>query len=137
MKVMGLKIVPVLVATVVVYAIGAVIYGALFSEHWMTWNGMTKEDFKGYEMRMALSWIMPLALAVGIGLKLKTKQITQVPTGMKEGAFVGLLLILGCRLYTYVYGTEPWQLLALDSVHLLLDCVAAGAVLTAMKISED
>lgn len=137
MKIMGLKIVPVLVGTVVIYAMGMLVYGLLFGEQWMTWSGMTKDDFKGYEMRLALSWIMPLALAIGLGLKLKQKQVTLVPTAAKVGAFMGLFLILASRLYAYVYGTEPWQLLALDSAHILACTIIGSVVMTMMKISED
>ncbi|KAF0113487.1 MAG: hypothetical protein FD128_1182, partial [Hyphomonadaceae bacterium] len=120
MKILGLKIVPVLVAAVVVYALGAVIYGVLFGEQWMTWASTTKDDFVGYEWRMALSWIMPLALALGIGHRLKQKQVTEMKTALKVGVYIALFLILAGRLYAYVYGTEPWQLLALDSFHTLL-----------------
>lgn len=137
MKVMGLKIVPVLVAAVVVFAIGFIIYPVVFSESWMTWSGFTEEDLKPYGSRMAISWVMPLALALGIGHRLKQKQVTEMKTALKVGVYIGLFLILACRLYAYVYGTEPWQLLALDSFHILLTCTSAAAVLTAMKISQD
>lgn len=137
MKILGLKIVPVLVGAVVIYAIGMIVYGLLFGEQWMTWSGMTKEDFKGYEWRMALSWIMPLALAIGIGLKLKQKQVTLTPSAVKVGFAVGLFLILAGRLYGFVYGTEPWQMLALDSAHILASTILASVVMTMMKISED
>lgn len=137
MKILGLKIVPVLVATVVVYALGYLIYAAVFNEQWMTWSGTTEEDFNAYKWRMALGWIMPLALALGIGHRLKQKQVTEMKTALKVGVYIALFLVLAGRLYAYVYGTEPWQLLALDSFHTLLTCTSAAAVLTLMKISED
>lgn len=136
MKILGVKIVPVLAAAVVAYVIGALIYGVLFSKAWMTWSGATIEDFKGYEWRMAISWVMPLALAFGIGVRIKQLQITKTLSGLKLGLGVGLFLVLACRLYLFVYGTEPWQLLALDSFHTLLISGASGAILAAMNAGD-
>lgn len=137
MKIFGVKLVPVLVATVAAYLVGGIIYGALFSEQWMVWSGKTKADFAGYEARMYISWIMPLALAFGIAKKINAYNITTWLAGAKTGAALGLLLVVACRLYTFVYSTEPWQLLALDSVHIILAAAVSGAVLGAMKVGAD
>lgn len=136
MKVFGVKLVPVLVAAVAAYIIGALIYGALFSAQWMEWTGNTKDSFKGNEWRMALSWIMPLALSFGLAKKINAYNMTTWQAGAKTGAALGLLLVLACRLYTFVYSTEVVELLILDSVHIILAATVAGAVLGAMKVGN-
>ena len=44
---------------------------------------------------------------------------------------MALFLLVGGRLYGYVYGVQGESILALDSIHLLLDGIVAGAVLGA------
>lgn len=137
MKVFGVKLVPVLVAAVAAYIVGAIIYGALFSAQWMVWSGMTEESFKGNEWRMYISWVMPLALSFGLAKKINAYNIATWLAGAKTGAALGLLLVIACRMYTFVYSTEPWQLFALDGVHIILAATVAGAVLGAMKVGDN
>jgi hypothetical protein len=136
MRVLGLKIVPVLVAALAVYVVGALIYGVLFSAQWMAWSGYTEASLAGQEWRMALSPVMPIMIVLGIGLLIKDRGITSWLPGLKLGLLVGLFFLVGSRLYMFVYGNEPVQLLALDSVHLLLNGTIAGAVLGAMKAAD-
>ena len=137
MKISGVKLVPVLVAAVAAYIVGAVIYGALFSAQWMEWTNQTEDSFKGNEWRMFLSWIMPLAMSFGLAKKMNAYNISTWLSGAKTGAALGLLLVVACRMYTFVYSTEPWQLFALDGVHIILAATVAGAVLGAMKVGAD
>ncbi len=136
MKVMGLKIVPVLVAALAVYLIGFLVYGVLFSAQFQAWSGISEADAAPYMWRMGLGWIMPIALSAGIANLIRERNIKEMVTGLKTGAKVGVFLILACQLYNFVYSTNPWMLLALDSFHILLISTVAGAVLTAMKVAD-
>lgn len=133
MRVMGLKGRAVLAASVAVYAIGALIYGALFSAQWMAWSGYDEASFKGLEWRMALSPVMPVLIVLGLGALVKDRGIDTAMAGARLGAFAGLFFLVAARAYNFVYGDEPWQLLALDSAHLMLNGIVGGAVLGAMK----
>ena len=137
MKIAGVKLVPVLLAAVAAYMVGGIIYGAIFSEQWLAWQGKTKSDFAGNEWRMFISWIMPLVMSFGIAKKIKAYNISTWLGGAKTGAALGILLVLACRLYSFVYSTEVWQLLALDSVHIILAATVSGAVLGLMKVGTD
>jgi hypothetical protein len=136
MRVFGLKPLPIIVAAIGVYAIGAMIYGFLFSQQWMTLAGYTEASFKGQEWRMALSPIMPILIVIGVGIMMKAQRATGLAAGIKLGASVGLFFLIPARLYIFVYGIEPAALLALDCAHLLLNGVVAGAVLGAMKAAD-
>jgi hypothetical protein len=125
----------VLAAAVAMYALGAFIYGFLFSDLWMSYQGLTEEtaktEFAGQEWRMALSPVMPLAITVGIALAMGWRGASGLAAGAATGALVGVLFLAGSRLYTFVYSTEPVGLLVMDSAHLILGAVMAGAVLGA------
>jgi hypothetical protein len=136
MGIFGLKPLAVILAAICVYAVGALIYAVLFSQQWMILSGYTEESFKGYEWRMALSPIMPILITVGIGLLMKTQKISGLGGGFKLGALVGLLFLVPARMYNFAYGIEPPALLGIDSLHLLLNGLVAGAILGVMKAAD-
>ncbi len=133
MRVLGLKAPALAAAAVAVYATGFLIYGVLFSAQWMALSGYTAESFAGQEWRMALSPVMPVVIAVGMGLLVRDRGITTWQAGLRLGLMVGICFLVTARAYNFVYGTEPVGLLALDSLHLLLNGAAAGAILGGMK----
>lgn len=136
MKILGLKLGSVAIAAVAVYATGALIYGVLFSSQWMAWSGHTMAEMEPYAGRMAFSPVMPILITLGIGLLIRDRGITNWLPGLKLGALIGLLIMVPARMYNWVYGTELVELLALDSVHLLLNAAIAGAVLGGLKAAE-
>ena len=133
MRVLGLKAPALAAAAVAVYTTGFLIYGVLFSAQWMALSGYTAESFAGQEWRMALSPVMPVVIAVGMGLLVRDRGITTWQAGLRLGLMVGICFLVTARAYNFVYGTEPVGLLALDSLHLLLNGAAAGAILGGMK----
>ena len=64
----------VLAAAVAIYAIGFLIYGALFSKLWLSLSGYTHEQLKPHRWKMALSPVMPILTAIGLALVLKWAQ---------------------------------------------------------------
>ncbi len=136
MRVMGIKLIPLIVASVVIYSVGALIYGVLFSTQWMALSGYTPEMLAGEQWRMALSPIMPIMIALGVGVLIKDRGITTWMAGLRLGTMVGLFFLVAARLYNFAYGNEPLGLLLMDSAHLLANGMIAGAVLGAMKAAE-
>lgn len=140
MRIGGQGILAVLAAAVAIYAIGFVIYGLVFSEMWQSLQGYTKEsmatDFAGKEWRMALSPVMPILIAVGMAIVMGWRGAKGLAAGAKTGFIVGLFFLVAARMYSFVYGTEAEGLLAMDSAHLLLNGVVAGAVLGAWPAAK-
>ncbi len=137
MKIFGLKLVPVLVAAVAAYAIGFLIYGALFSSQWMEWNGYTKEELAPFGWKMALGWIMPLSLSIGLGMMINKSNISTLKGGAQKGLKIGVFLVLACQMYTFAYSPHPIEAFLLDAVHILLISTVAGAILGAMKVGDN
>lgn len=129
MRIAGVNLIAVLVAAVLIYAIGFVIYGLLFSQLWMDLHGYTKEDLAGAEMwRMYLSPVMPILIAFGVGIAHKWRGGGGLMAGLTTGAIVWLCFLFPTRMYSFVYGLEAVGLFEMDSAHLLADALVAGAV---------
>lgn len=136
MKIYGVKLVPVIIAALAMYGIGFVIYGLLYGAQWMAWNGFTEEMLKGHEWKMGLSWIMPLAIAIAVAKRGKIVGAHGIMGCMKAAVPIAFILVVGGRLYNFVYSNEIWQAFALDAIHLTLISLVGGAVIGALKGTE-
>lgn len=131
MQVSGLKLSAILVGAIAIYATGFIIYGFLIpAETWMAWSNISQIEMERVGMsRMPLSPIMPIMITIGVALVVKWRQIDSIGAGAITGLWLALFFLVGGRLYNYVYGVEGLNILALDTVHLLLNGLVAGAVL--------
>lgn len=118
-------------AAVAFYAIGFLIYGAVFAKLWMQLSGYTKEQLQPHMWKMALSPIMPILTAIGLAIILKLCGVTNLATGLIITIQIWFFLILSTRLYSFVYSPERAGLLVMDAIHLLLGFMAAGAIISA------
>lgn len=119
----------VLAAAVAIYAVGFVIYGALFSKLWMSLSGYTSEQLQPHRWKMAISPLMPILTAIGLALVLKWARVDNLAMGVVVAAQVWLFLALSTRLYSFVYSPEKFGLLVMDAIHLLLGLLIAGAII--------
>ena len=129
--VVGDNWIAIIVAAIAIYAVGFLIYGALFSKLWMQLSGFTKEQLQPHMWKMALSPIMPALTAIGLALILKMAHVTNLATGMMISLEVWFFLVLPARLYNFVYSPERPGYLAMDAIHLLLGTLVAGAIISA------
>jgi hypothetical protein len=121
----------IIVAAIAIYAIGFIIYGAVFSGLWMKLSGYTKEQLQPHMWKMAISWIMPILTAIGLALILKSAGVTNVATGLMVSLQVWFFIVLSTRLYSFVYSPEKPGLLVMDAIHLLLGVMVAGGIISA------
>jgi branched-subunit amino acid ABC-type transport system permease component len=80
---------------------------------------------------MALSPIMPILTAIGLALILKLSRVDNLATGLVVTFQIWFFFILAARLYSFVYSPEKPGLLVMDTVHLFLGTMVAGAVISA------
>lgn len=121
----------ILAAAVGFYAVGFIIYGAVFSGLWMKLSGYTREQLKPHMWKMAVSPVMPILSAIGLAIILKLARVDNLATGLTITFEVWFFLILSTRLYSFVYSPEKPGLLAMDAIHLLLGYLLAGGVISA------
>ena len=135
MRLGGINWLAVLVAAIAIYAIGFVIYGLLIpAETWMAWEGDTPAELAAVaDSRMPFGVIMPLMTAIFMAVIFNWAQIAGASKGAKWGAVLALASAVPAELYAWVYGTGVVQITLIDSFHLLLGHIAAGAILGAWK----
>lgn len=135
MRAGGINWLAVLAAAVAFYAVGFVIYGLLIPEEtWMAWAGLDAADFERVgTSRMPFSVVMPLMTAAFLAVLFKWGNVGDTATGAKWGAVVALASAVPGMLYGWVYGVGPINITLVDSAHLLLGHVIAGAIVGGWK----
>lgn len=131
MRAGGINWLAVIVAAAAIYAIGFVIYGLLVpAEWWMAASGITQADMDSVgDSRMPFSVVMPLMTAIFLAVLFKLGKVADLSSGVKWAAVVAFASAIPTLLYGWVYGVGPIDATLVDSAHLLLGHVAAGAIL--------
>jgi len=130
----GMNWLAVIAAAIAIYAIGFVIYGMLISpERLMAMMGTTEADKAVAMTRMPYSVVMPILTAVFMAVLFKWGQVADAMTGAKWAVVIGLASAIPTVLYGWVYGAADTNMTLIDSAHLLLGHIAAGAILGGWK----
>lgn len=126
----GINWLAVLAAAVAVYVIGFIIYGFLVPEEtWTAMSGITDAEKATAMSRMAFSPLMPILTAVFLAVLFKFGKVASAANGAQWAAVVALASAIPTLLYGWVYGGMSTEMTALDSAHLMLGHVTAGAIL--------
>lgn len=131
MRAFGLNFAAVIGAAIAIYAVGFVIFGLLVPEDvWLASQGLTKAQIGeiGYG-RLSWSWAMPLATALFLAVLFGWAQVKGAAAGMRWALVIALASALPAVFYGWVYGVKPLTGPLIDSAHLILGHVAAGAIL--------
>lgn len=129
----GLKLVPVLVATLVFWVLGYVWYGVVFMDAWMAGHGLT-EDGGGFDIYMVGGILTTLIQVIGIGLVLKWRSVAGVGPAAKTGATLWFVFALPIVMYAYLYlPAHNSTLLMIDASHMLVGWVVSSIIFAVMK----
>lgn len=130
MRAAGINWLAVIVAAVAIYAIGFVIYGILVpDEWWMSASGITQQQIDALgASRMPFGVVMPLMTASFLAVLFKLGRVADAATGAKWAVIVALASAIPTLLYGWVYGVGPFEVILVDSGHLLLGHVVAGTI---------
>lgn len=130
MRAAGINWLAVIVAAVAIYAIGFVIYGILVpDEWWMSASGITQQQIDALgASRMPFGVVMPLMTASFLAVLFKLGRVADAATGAKWTVIVALASAIPTLLYGWVYGVGPFEVILVDSGHLLLGHVVAGTI---------
>ena len=130
MRSAGINWLAVIAGAVAFYVIGFLIYGMIVPEEtWMELTGMTDQQKSVAESRMAFGPLMPLATAALLAVLFKWGAVDSAAKGVRWAAVVALASAVPAMWYGWVYGGMPAEMTLVDSVHLLLGHVAAGAII--------
>ena len=130
----GINWLAVIAAAIVIYAIGFVIYAMMIPmDAYLAMNGTTEAEQAAATARMMYSPLMPILTAAFMAVLFKWGQVADAMTGAKWAAVVALGSAIPTVLYSWVYGGADSNLTMIDSAHLLLGHIAAGAILGGWK----
>ena len=133
-KIFGSSLLAIILATILFYMVGFMIYGLLFNEQWLSYAGMTEAQALARSEAlgpMMYIWglILTLAQVLGIALFLKKANVNALGKGLMKGAMLATLFALPVMAYNWLYQGSSADLLGLDYMHLLIAYSLAGAVL--------
>ncbi len=131
----GLKLIPVLVATVAFYLVGFLWYGVIFMNMWMASAGYTEADFEGASPAwMALGPVISLLSVIGIAKVLQWTNAASVSDAVQRILIVWVAFGLTMALYGLAYSpAHSFNLFFIDASHVLVGWLLAGIILTVMK----
>ena len=131
-RIAGVNALGVVLGALAMWILGALWFGLLFSEVWMTASGFTQEMFEGQSpLWMPAGFVISLLLTFGLGWHMKQKSISKLDTAALFGLWMALLIGVPLMMYAYVYSpSHSWELLLINSGHVVLTFVAACAVLS-------
>jgi hypothetical protein len=134
MRTGGINWLAVIVAAIVIYAIGFVIYGLVVpADSWMAMTGMTEGEKSIAMSRMIYSPLMPILTAVFMAILFNWGNVSDAKTGAKWAVVIALASAIPTMLYGWVYGGLNSDMTLIDVSHLLLGHIAAGAILGGWK----
>lgn len=115
-RIAGVSLVGGILATLVIYAVGALWFGLLFDQMWMDANGYTVEQIEesfSVPIFAGGGFIIPLILAFALGWLIKKTGASGLVSCMIFGAKMALFVAAPILAYGFVY----------DPVHSVVDLV--------------
>lgn len=131
MRVNGHNILAILVAAALMYGIGALIYGVVFTRQWQEWSGVSMQGVETW--RLALSPVMPLLQAIGLSLVMKWRNLPGAGAGIATGCMMALFFVFASNLYNLAYYNVHPGVTAIDALHLFAINMIGGAILGAWR----
>ncbi|MBL4772325.1 MAG: DUF1761 domain-containing protein [Alcanivoracaceae bacterium] len=134
-KYFGVNVLGLLLATIVFYLLGALWYGGLFAEQWMSLSHLTEETANANMeklgvMMWVLGVIITLMQVIGLAMVINWANASKLLTCVKISLFMALFFALPVIAYGTLYEGASIYLLGIDILHLLVGYSLVGAILS-------
>ena len=131
----GTSLTGLLLATLAFYILGAVWYGALFSEQWMALANITEEAANANMEKLGvMMWILGILITVvqviGIATVLNWAKASDLMSCIKIASIPAVLFSLPVIAYGPLYEAMPIELLMIDFFHMLTGYILVGGILS-------
>ncbi|MEM6900972.1 MAG: DUF1761 domain-containing protein [Pseudomonadota bacterium] len=130
----GVNLLGGFLAAVAIYAVGALWFGALFQELWVSANGYTDEQLtQNFNPAIVFGGgaVIPIILAFAIGWLLKATNTTGLMPSVVFAAKLALFIATPILAYSFVYNVyHSTTDLMLDVSHSLFGFMLGAAVLS-------
>lgn len=129
-RIFGHNLLFVLLAGLVFYLFGFLMYGVVFGDYWREISG-TPADFSPAAWKMALGAALPFIMAVGLALLAHKTGKSDLMGYVKLGVLVAIVFPVMAMAYGYAYGADyNVRMFAMDSLHMIAGLALTGAVLS-------
>ncbi|PHQ60874.1 MAG: hypothetical protein COC03_00555 [Robiginitomaculum sp.] len=134
LKSITLNLLGIIVATVVFYLLGYLWYGMIFSEMWLTFNGITEADAAAQAAKMGnMMYIggiaITLAQVLGLTYILHLAKASTLFTSVKTCTIIAVLIALPLMMYAHIYEGASQEAIALNFAHTLVGYILVGVIL--------
>lgn len=131
-RLMGVNLLGVLLAALVMFFVGFIFYGMLFTDIWMTARGYTPNMFEDQSGAwMGVGFLIEIVLALALGWLLKAKGVSSLGSAVGVGVCAAILFGFPLLSYEFAYGAHhSVPGLLVDWGHILVGFVAGAAVLS-------
>ena len=134
-NIQGTSLVGIIAATIVLYFVGFLWYGFLFSEPWLAAAGLTEAEAKAIgdglgPMMFVYGILITLVQVFGLNYILQQSSASVLGTCVKICATIAILIALPIMAYASLYEGRPISGLGIDLGHILIGYCLVGAVLS-------
>lgn len=129
----GLNWLAILVATVAGFALGAIWYGPIFGEAWLSALGKTADQIQPSATPFVISFFTALITAVVLAMFISALDISTLGGGVSIGLLVGIGFIATAMASDAAFGDTGLKLWLIQSGYRVLYSVLMGAILAVWR----
>jgi len=134
LKTITLNLLGIIVATVVFYLLGYLWYGMIFSEMWLSFNGISAADAAAQAAKLGdMMYIggaaITLVQVLGLAYILHLAKASTLLTSVKTCTIIAVLIALPLMMYAYIYEGASQEAIALNFAHTLVGYILVGVIL--------
>lgn len=135
MRVSGLSVVGIIVATLIYYAFEFFWYGIAFQQEWQVGSGLTNSDFEGGSpVWMVVGFLAPLLQVIGLALILKWIGWPSLGESIKKLLLLAIFIGAGVSIYALAYMPHhSVTVFFIDWLHLIIGWFIIATILTYLR----
>lgn len=133
LEISGLNWLAIIVATVAGFIIGAIWYGPLFGDAWLSAIGKTADQIQPSPAPFVISFFTALITAIVLAMLISALNISTLGGGVVLGLLVGVGFIATAMASDAAFGDTGLNLWLIQSGYRVLYSVVMGAILAAWR----
>ena len=133
LEISGLNWLAIIVATAVGFIIGAIWYGPLFGDAWLSAIGKTADQIQPSPAPFVISFFTALITAIVLAMLINALNISTLGGGVVLGLLVGVGFIATAMASDAAFGDTGLKLWLIQSGYRVLYSVVMGAILAVWR----
>ena len=133
LEISGLNWLAIIVATAVGFIIGAIWYGPLFGDAWLSAIGKTADQIQPSPAPFVISFFTALITAIVLAMLINALDVSTLGGGVVLGLLVGVGFIATAMASDAAFGDTGLKLWLIQSGYRVLYSVVMGAILAVWR----